>query len=69
MWVTSFARFGGYLGGPAMDLLATVGGLFAPLGAFVIALGALGIAAVTAGVDSRPSIGDDHQRPSQTGDR
>lgn len=52
-----------------MDLLTSVGGLFGPLGALVIALGALGLAAVTAGVDSRPGIEDDHQRTSHTGDR
>ena len=52
-----------------MELITSAAWLVGPLGAFVVALGVLGLAAVTAGADSRPGIGDDHRRPTNGGDR
>ncbi len=45
-----------------MDVAMGIGWLVGPVGALLVALGALGLAAVTSGADSRPGIGDDHQR-------
>ncbi len=52
-----------------MDVAMGLGWLVGPLGAFVVALGALGLAAITAGADSRPGIEDDHQRTTEDGSR
>jgi hypothetical protein len=49
-----------------MDASMVLGWLVGPLGAFVVALGALGLAAMTAGADSRPGMGDDHQRTTES---